>query len=369
MPIEIINAENAYNALKSRYHFWPTEDRERLCPCPHPEVFPSFEISPSDKIFTMGSCFAREVDNALSRLGFNIISRDSSVSNNLYKYNDLSLYNKYNVYSIWNELHWSLEIGQNESFDDLFYKNIDGQYYDSQLGGRHFCLPYNEIVELRKRYMQSVNQIKYADIIILTLGLSEVWFDTKKNLYLNITPPFKYIDDWQDRFELHVLSYDDVKKCLIKIFNLLNKFSERTCRILITVSPIPLLATFRNMDSIVANTYSKSLLRSVIDDVIRQYKNIDYFCSFEIAHYTDIKSKHYINKNDLRHIRSDFVDKIINYFISKYIPSVDIDLHQKLIFLFKNRDFSTIVNLIKNKDRGEIYFPKDYYRIGLAFLN
>lgn len=49
-----------------------------------------------------------------------------------------------------------------------------------------------------------------------------------------------------------------------------------------TVSPIPLNFTFTDNDIVVANKYSKSMLRASVEQFIDN-KNIFYFPSFEIV--------------------------------------------------------------------------------------
>src|SRR5438045_247340 len=108
MPLEIISSDVAWDLLlKNKYARYPSPKRggTRLYPLATPEGKPSFKIHPDARIFTMGSCFALEVDNALSTAGFTVTSRSADLSQAVErKGRDEALYNKYTVPSMLNEI-------------------------------------------------------------------------------------------------------------------------------------------------------------------------------------------------------------------------------------------------------------------------
>ena len=53
-------------------------------------------------------------------------------------------------------------------------------------------------------------------------------------------------------------------------------------RFIITVSPVPLVATATQSHVLLASTYSKSVLRVVAEQVSNQIENVSYFPAFEI---------------------------------------------------------------------------------------
>jgi hypothetical protein len=88
--------------------------------------------------------------------------------------------------------------------------------------------------------------------------------------------------------------------------------------IIFTLSPIPLVATFRPVSCITANSVSKSILRVAIDELYRAHsddKKLLYFPSYEIV-------KEYYNnayQSDNRHVKMAVVDKIMNIFAENYL--------------------------------------------------
>jgi hypothetical protein len=53
-------------------------------------------------------------------------------------------------------------------------------------------------------------------------------------------------------------------------------------RVILTVSPVPLAATFEDRSVLVSTTYSKAALRVVAEAMIRRFDWVDYFPSYEI---------------------------------------------------------------------------------------
>ena len=74
---------------------------------------------------------------------------------------------------------------------------------------------------------------------------------------------------------------------------------------MLTVSPVTLEATATDNDVVVANLESKSLLRAVAGQVSREFDNVHYFPSYELAMYYDIFEE------DGRHVTREAVARII----------------------------------------------------------
>ena len=54
-------------------------------------------------------------------------------------------------------------------------------------------------------------------------------------------------------------------------------------RVILTVSPVPLVATYEDQHVLVANTFSKSILRVAAERVARTEEQVAYFPSYEIV--------------------------------------------------------------------------------------
>jgi len=148
--------------------------------------------------------------------------------------------------------------------------------------------------------------------VILTLGYVETWFDTKLGLYLNVAPPMQAIKAEPARFEFRVLSYHDILAGLDELHALLTKHRTKPLKMLVTVSPVPLLATFRDMDVLVANAYSKSVQRAALDEFLLDKAGVDYFPSYEIITHPAYRGRFFAP--NLRSVLPEGVDHVMAQF-------------------------------------------------------
>ena len=110
-PPELIDSETAFAQRRNRYSLWK-KARDRLIDEVWPELNPSFRIQPGAKIFTTGSCFARNVEEFLHRLGFRIPTLDLKVPMEEYPARPNGILNKYTPAAIFQEIDWTRRIFQ-----------------------------------------------------------------------------------------------------------------------------------------------------------------------------------------------------------------------------------------------------------------
>jgi hypothetical protein len=180
------------------------------------------------------------------------------------------------------ELEWAL--GSNE-YDpkDSILKISDGKFMDPQSVPGNFNQTGLDSLLLRKNTVFSLKRsIQEAKGVTLTLGLTETWFDHETNRYLNMTPDFRSLKQTPDRFELRQVSVEENIDNLNPIYSLISEYNS-DFNVIVTVSPVPLLATFTERDVIVATTLSKSTLLCSAHTFTSQHPRVDYFPSYEMA--------------------------------------------------------------------------------------
>lgn len=75
MPIQSIPAPEAWTRARANgQKRWPDpkRDPERLIPRPMPVVSPSFHLEKGISIYTIGSCFARNIEEEFNSHGFDL---------------------------------------------------------------------------------------------------------------------------------------------------------------------------------------------------------------------------------------------------------------------------------------------------------
>jgi hypothetical protein len=103
----------------------------------------------------------------------------------------------------------------------------------------------------------------------------------------------------------------------------LESFIERlrsvnaNAKMILTVSPVPLIATYEDRHVLVSTTLSKSVLRTAADELARKIPLVDYFPSYEIITGNYTYGKYF--ESDLRSINPDGVQHVMRLFFSHYV--------------------------------------------------
>ena len=331
MPLYRASAAEAFgNAQQNPFAQWHRKDApaddpkgelafQRLRqPLFRPLVRPQFKIQRDDQLFAIGSCFARGIERALVARKMVVLSAapefDSFQTINS-DVTGLGFTNKYNTYSICNELKWALDPSARfpeESVVDL----ANGLCYDPHPTP---TLPLADRAETfrRRSILTRVNsRIAACRVVIITLGLVEVWRDLEANIVINTTPAREAIDRYPGRYEFRVSSFAENFANLEEIHSLLLRFGHPETQIVVTVSPVPLMWTFTQQDIVLANTYSKSLLRTAAQEWAAAHENVHYFPSYEMV-LNSARDSAWVE--DLRHVQGRLVNNIMDTFVGNYV--------------------------------------------------
>jgi tetratricopeptide (TPR) repeat protein len=315
---DLIDCETALARRRNKYSLWK-KARDRLIDEVWPELNPSFRIQPGAKIFTIGSCFARNIEEYLHQLGFRIPTLDFKVPTEEYPARPNGILNKYTPAAIFQEIDWTRRIFQRggeitESDSALFlYECTDGSCIDTNLGG-FIPVSKDRFFERRRQVYETFKEVFSANHVVITLGLVEAWFDQEKGIYIQESPIRKDFAGSRGRFAFQALTYSHCNQFIQNTIDAIRHFNNET-KFLITTSPVPLSRTFTDKDVIIANTYSKSVLRTVAGDIAASNPYVDYFPSYESVMLT--KSWH-VWLPDLMHVTDAFVGKIVARLTDKY---------------------------------------------------
>ncbi len=318
MPLEKISSKLALENGKRDVNNWPTSDKDlRLHPFTSPHFSPSFQIEPDDKVFCMGSCFARNIEAALLRLEIDCVTArvNNPYAKGVWGRNNFLI--RYNPYSMLNELTWALD--PRASFPEAgFLKITEDLWIDPHNHAHYEPHPKKRLMHLRQIVNENTQRLKECRIFILTLGLVEAWFDHTIHKYTNICPDHQSMQKEPERFTLNVLNYQSVLEALEKIYSLLKEQGHPNFKMLLSVSPVPIGKTFRQKDVFTANMYSKSVLRSAAEAFIKNKENVDYYPSYESILYSEKKD---VWDADQRHVTEEVVRFNITRMVQQYISS------------------------------------------------
>ena len=325
MPTTIIPGSRAIEHLKADpLSEWPSrlDPENRMEPLCKPGFRPNFHLEPGEKIFTIGSCFARNIEKALASRGFDVVTRRIlSAGQTLFKHR-ANILNNYGVPSILNELRWALDEDHPFDPDTNLFELYPDRFIDIHLPAAIRPAAQNEVLERRSVITQITGEVKNCRVVVMTLGLTEVWFDRRSELYLNYSPRRALVAKYPERFELHVLSYSETLAYLRQIVALLKAKCGPDQHILLTVSPVPLTATYTGRDVLVANGLSKAVLRTAADEIIAENDHIDYFPSYESI---TLSARDAAWEDDQRHVEQAAIDLNIARMIEGYVSRASQD--------------------------------------------
>jgi hypothetical protein len=252
-----------------------------------PGVVGAFTLAREDRVVTAGSCFAQHIGRHLRLRGFRhfITERAHPVLDEA-----TAAEFQYDVYSArYGNLYTARQLlqlfqrafGQFAPVEDRWEEN--GSFFDPfrpliQPGG------FASRAEFQRDRDQHFHAVRRAfaelDVLVFTLGLTECWESTADGAVFPLCPGTAHGAFDAARHRLRNLSVQEVTDDLRAFVRLLRGVNP-AARVILTVSPVPLVATAEQQHVLSATIYSKSVLRVAAETVSRAGDAV-YFPSYEI---------------------------------------------------------------------------------------
>lgn len=318
-----INApnHNPYQDLPD-YQFWRRAIERLPAADVNPVVNARFSLSRESKVATAGSCFAQHISRTLSKHGFNyyvteaaehIAPQESTKRNfgifsarfgNLYSARQLvQLFDRAYRHFLPVEQAWTRPDGK---LADPFRPQIEPDGFDS----------IDALEDSRAAHFVAVREMfEHLDIFVFTLGLTEAWLSRADGAVFPLAPGVVAGEIDFERYKFVNFNVSDVVADLQLFIDKLKTINPHA-KIIFTVSPVPLIATYENQHVLAATTYSKSVLRAAAGEIAKTNLNCDYFPSYEIITGNYNKGKYF--EDDLRSIKPEGVDHVMRLFLSGY---------------------------------------------------
>ena len=245
-------------------------------------------IKPDTKITAFGSCFASNISDWLSKRNFRVLNKGQDATR---AYVVTMGEGMVNSFVIRQQFEWAWE----------------GRVFDQPLWHGYKAEEFGYDPEIQAETKRIFDE---TDVFILTFGLSEVWYDEPTGNVFWRTIPKEVYDPCRHKFRVSTVAEN--RKNLAAIYKLIRKHRP-DAKIIFTLSPIPLIATFRDNSCLTSNSVSKSVLRVAIDEVVRAFgheEHLFYWPSYEIV--TDIFKSPW--KPDRRHPQTRVLRYIMTLF-------------------------------------------------------
>lgn len=240
-----------------------------------------------EKVASAGSCFAANVVPYLEAAGFEYVRTESAHPDFAPPPNPQFGYHAFSaayghIYTTRQLLQLLLRaLGRFAPSEDRWH--VEGNVIDPFRPGLEFPARSDREFDLltRQHLARTHEALEFSDVFIFTLGLTECWaskqdlavfpacpgtvagaFDPSKHVFLN-------------------LSCSEVRADLEAIVALLRELNPKL-RLILTVSPVPLVATATNRHVVAATTYSKSALVAAAVETSFAHDHVAYFPSYEM---------------------------------------------------------------------------------------
>jgi len=274
---------------------------------------PKFLLTYDDRFFCIGSCFARNIEEHLIYSGITVLSKKIVNSIEGWQFRINGIINKFTTESMLNEVEWLIK---KPNFDEIFFEETSGSWRDLQLVAGIRPSEFSEVKE-RRIYLSSdyFNRLRSATVVVVTLGLNEVWFDTVLGCYLNAAPSYFSVRRDPARYFLKITNVDENISALERIREILLTFNP-AIKMIVTVSPVPLSESFQQRDVLVSNMMSKSTLRVAADIFARNHDNVDYFPTFDMI---SMAPRNLAFIDDCIHVRDKVVGSLMRVFLDLYL--------------------------------------------------
>jgi hypothetical protein len=198
---------------------------------------------------------------------------------------------------------WSRKDGQ---YIDPFRPNCDPDGFDT----------VDAVVSARKRHIAFVRELFLkSDVFVFTLGLTESWCHLDSGDIFPLAPGVAGGNYDPGVYGFVNFKIGEVTADMTEFLTLLKRVNSKV-KVLLTVSPVPLIATFEDRHVIVATNYSKSVLRVAAETAKLDFPWVDYFPSYEIITGQFTMGRYY--EPDLREINSAGVSHVMRCFVKNY---------------------------------------------------
>jgi hypothetical protein len=324
LPLSTVHTSTPYNSL-SDSHYWARSISRVASADVDLMVTSPRIIHPFSKVASAGSCFAQHIARALQNAGQRYFVTERGVD----LVADEARRRHYGTFSArYGNVYTPRQLVQ--LFDRAFGQWTPQEpWWDGPHGG--VVDPFRPTIEPddfasteiaaqdREQHLLAVRALfEQVDVFIFTLGLTEAWQSMLDGAVFPLVPGAHGGAFNANRYEFVNFSYAEVVADL-------KGFQERLCsvnpsaRVIYTVSPVALVATFESEHVAVASEASKAILRAAVRTVVRSDTNCDYFPSYEMITGPWTRGAYFAE--DARNVNEAGVDHVMAAFRDHFMSA------------------------------------------------
>ncbi len=311
-----------YSELPDR-HFW----RRFVTNSPWRDLAfhdrPKFQLSTHEKVATAGSCFAQRIAEHLSKTGIRPFHAETAHPLLSEFGGDTASYTQFSARygNIYTARQLVELVDQALCLRDPIcdFVNEGGRWYDLlrpniQKDG------FSSLEELTSDRAYHLTRVRHlfetASVFVFTLGLTEAWINSESSFTYPACPGTVRGTFIPTKHGFKNFSPAEITSDLQRMVDQVTRVNP-SIKFILTVSPVPLVATRSEKNVLVASSYSKSVLRVAAGEIEMNNPNVDYFPSYEIISHPASFGQ-YLD-SDLREVTPRGVAHVMDCFISSYL--------------------------------------------------
>ena len=246
-------------------------------------------VSKGTTFFTMGSCFARNLSQSLNESGY--ASHHTEIAEHI-----------------------------NTTFANrLFVDLLSGAQIDPAVHQR-----FAELLPSSWSREDTIARIKNSHVFILTLGVAPAFFDRETGAFVLPRPTALNSRALAEKYLFRTTSVAENVANVLHVIDYVRSIAP-DIKIVVTVSPVPMIASFEHESAVQADCLSKSTMRLVAHQVVNNSKieNILYWPSFEVFRWGGSNASNYYAADDgaAWHVSEDKVAGTIRAFVEMFSAS------------------------------------------------
>jgi hypothetical protein len=186
--------------------------------------------------------------------------------------------------------------------------------------------PIHEVMRAQfgEELFQAVREkLAAATHIVLTVGVAPCFFDATTGDFVFAKNYVKLVKSGE--IVMRTTTFAENVANLEAIVGLINEIAPAAIKVL-TVSPVPLIATAEMRSAVLADCVSKSTLRAAVHELTSADRSLIYFPAFEIFRWLSSHAKVQAfgdEVGDARHVAEWLVEFVVSSFIARFFTAAE----------------------------------------------
>lgn len=276
--------------------------------------FDTVLITKSDKVVSAGSCFASNLVPYLEKSGLTYLRSETAHPAFSDHVDETFGYAKFsasygNIYTVRQLLQLLRRCRGQFAPKERFWIDKHSYIDPFRPGLKYRARSEHEFHALTRQHLdRTLSAFKEATVFVLTLGLTESWVSKADGAVFPACPGTIAGQFDADRHDFHNFTVGEVELDLATFITEVRQINL-DLRFIVTVSPVPLVATATGGHVLSASVYSKSVLRVAAESAAHRFPGVTYFPAYEIV--TGPQAPDSFFKDDKRDVTPEAVDTVM----------------------------------------------------------